>query len=123
MHLEIRLGLARPVQLGADTGVVGDQRILRQPGPEAAHIAFELCGLGGIDRIVLGRDIAQVRPENGLSAEVLAVVGAQRAGDRWRIDQPLERRPAGQAEIDALAEMAGRNAIGGIALDPGRDTL
>ena len=43
--------------------------------------------------------------------------------DRRRIDQPLERRPAGQAEIDALAEMAGRNAIGGIALDPGGDGL
>ena len=111
--------LARPVQLGADAGVVGRQRAIRQAGPEAPDIALELRGFGGIDRIVLGHDIAQVRPEHGLSAQVLAIVGAERTGDGRRIDQPLERGLAGQPEIDPLAEMARRYAVCGIPLNPG----
>jgi hypothetical protein len=122
--LEVRLRLARPMQLGPDAGVVGRQRAVGQAGPEAPDVALELRRLGRIDRIVLGLDIDEVRPEHGLTAQILAVVGAQRAGDRRRIDEPFERRLAGQAEIDALAEMAGGDAVGGIALDgrphPGR---
>src|SRR5581483_9584061 len=93
---EIRLRLAGAVQLGADAGVVGAQRAVRQTRPEVADVFVEARGPGGIDAVVLGLDEREVGPEHGLAAEVLAVVGAERAGDRRRVDQVLERRAPGQ---------------------------
>ncbi len=41
----------------------------------------------------------------GLPAQIPAVVRAERARNRWRINQPAEGRRAVEPEIDALAEV------------------
>ena len=117
MQLEVRLRLTRAVQLGPYAGVVGRQRVVEQSRPKAAHIGGELARLGRIDGIVLAVHIGQVRPEHRLPAQVFAIVGAQRARDRRRIDQPVERRPSRQAEIDALAIVRLRDPACRIAVD------
>ena len=101
-------GFARPVQLGPNARVVRGQSSIRQPRPEATDIAGELFRLGR-DRPNSPRSRHRLRsgPEHRLIAQVLAIMGAQGAGNRRRIDQPVERRLADQPEIDPLAEMAG----------------
>src|SRR5258708_20676016 len=97
------------MDLRSDARIVGAERAVGEPRAEAADIGIEALGPPGVDRVVLGLDIGEIRPEYRLAAEVLAVVGAERAWDRRGIDQMFERGAAGQAKIDSLAQMACRN--------------
>src|SRR5258708_7990838 len=97
------------MDLRSDARIVGAERAVGQPRPEAADIGIEALGPPGVDRVVLGLDIGEIRPEYRLAAEVLAVVGAERAWDRRGVDQMIQPGAAGRGEKNSPPPIARRD--------------
>src|SRR5262249_41681011 len=97
---------------GPDSGVAGLQRTVLEGRPVFAHGSVELVGAMRVDAVVDAVDPFDVGTELGLAAEVDGDVHTESARHRHRVDQPGERRTAGQGEVVALGVVRGRDLVG-----------
>src|SRR5207248_8791981 len=88
-----------------------------------ADARIETIGAARIDRVVFLADPLDVRPETHAACHIECAMNAKPTVDRRWINQPGKYRPAGIAEVIALAEHKPRHLLGGIAFDAARQCL
>src|ERR1700736_5718462 len=91
---EIRSGLARPAELGPNSGIIGHQRAIGEPGPIGPNPRIERVGAPRVDVIGFVLDPFDIRAEAHPPGKVEGHMGTQSAIDRRWIYQPGKYRPA-----------------------------
>ena len=117
LHQEIRGRLGGTADLGPDAGIARLQRAVLERRPIAADGGIEAVAAPWIDGVVDAVDPFGVGAEARLTREVERQMHAQPRRLRHGIDEMLERRAARKGEIDAAAEIGGRNGVLGNARD------
>src|SRR5579863_6284749 len=102
---EVRMRFVGTVDLGSDPCVVRLESAILQARPVSPNHGVEVLASCGIYFKIHGRLIGQVGVKPGPAAEVERVVNAQRAGRRWGIDQPPERRRTVNSEVAPFSQV------------------